>query len=161
MTLANELSEQSQKGLSDPWTFRRGGGNRFQWTSSRISAKRHDCIFVAVDRLSKMVHIKAINQTISATGLAAVYTDRVFHYHGVYVNDLPAKVSCLIGIHASRAFFWRELASRLGTKLRMSTAYHPKTDVQTEHVNGILEDTTRHFVGPYKTGMSCWRRSLL
>lgn len=46
--------------------------------------------------------------------------------------------------------FWRELASRLGTKLHMSTAYHPQSDGQAERVNGVLEDTLRQFVGLYQ-----------
>jgi len=89
-----------------------------------------------------MVHIEAINKTISAKGLAAVYTDRVFRYHGVpqsIVSDRDPRFTIL---------FWCELASRLGTKLHMSTAYHPQTDGQTEHVNGVLEDTLRHLLGP-------------
>jgi transposase InsO family protein len=37
------------------------------------------------------------------------------------------------------AAFTRELYKLLGIKLATSTAYHPQTDGQTEHVNQVLE----------------------
>ena len=52
-------------------------------TDLPVISKGNDSISVVVDRLSKMVHLAAIRKTISAQGLAAVYSDRVFRHHGV------------------------------------------------------------------------------
>jgi hypothetical protein len=39
--------------------------------------------------------------------------------------------------------FWEKLHESMDTKLNFSSAYHPKTDGQTERVNQILEDMLR------------------
>ncbi|CAI7785849.1 unnamed protein product, partial [Closterium sp. NIES-54] len=39
--------------------------------------------------------------------------------------------------------FWKELMSLMGTKVAMSSAYHPQTDGQTERLNQIVEQLLR------------------
>ena len=47
--------------------------------------------------------------------------------------------------------FWQTLWATVGTKLQMSTAYHPQTDGQTEVVNKVITQTLRAFIGPSQT----------
>jgi hypothetical protein len=44
------------------------------------------------------------------------------------------------------AHFWRSFWEQLGSKLTMSTAYHPQTDGQTERANRTLEEMLRAYV---------------
>ena len=61
----------------------------------------------------------------------------------VYQNQLY-----LIVIPRFTSLFWRSLWEQLGTKLHMSTAYHPQSDGQTERANRVLEEALRAYVSP-------------
>ena len=102
----------------------------------------HDAILVFVDRLSKMVHFAATTSDVGAEGTAKLFLEHVFKHHGMpqcIVSDRDARFT-------SR--FWRQLMEALGTKLHLSTAFHPQTDGQTERVNRTLEQMLRMFVSP-------------
>jgi hypothetical protein len=45
-----------------------------------------------------------------------------------------------------KSHIWQALWNELGTKLKISTAYHPQTDGQTERSNHTLEDMLRAYV---------------
>ena len=51
--------------------------------------------------------------------------------------------SLVIGIPRFVSKFWQGLWSLLDTKLRMSSAYHPQTDGQTEAMNRVVEMVLR------------------
>jgi Reverse transcriptase (RNA-dependent DNA polymerase)/RNase H-like domain found in reverse transcriptase/Integrase zinc binding domain/Chromo (CHRromatin Organisation MOdifier) domain/gag-polyprotein putative aspartyl protease/Integrase core domain len=102
----------------------------------------NDAIAVFVDRLSKMTHFVAVTTDISAKGLANVFHDTIIKLHGMpeeIISDRDPRFS---------SEFWRQLMSKLGTKVKMSTAFHPQTDGQTERMNRVLEDMLRHYVDP-------------
>ncbi|GJP40574.1 hypothetical protein CLOM_g238 [Closterium sp. NIES-68] len=102
----------------------------------------HTAILVFVDRLTKMVHFVATTIDVSAEDTVKLFIAHVFHLHGlprVLVSDRDPRFT-------SR--FWHEVTRTLGTKLKMSSAFHPQTDRQTERTNCTLEQMLRSFIGP-------------
>jgi len=101
------------------------------------SVKGHDSIWVIVDKLTKCAYFLAINQKWSLDKLAELYVREVVRLHGVptsIVSDRDPRFT-------SR--FWQSLQAVLGTQLRMSSAYHPQTDGQSERTMQSLEDLLR------------------
>jgi hypothetical protein len=104
------------------------------------SKQGHDAISVFCDKLSKKVHYAATTTTVTAPALASLFFREVVRHHGlpvVIVSDRDPRFT---------ARFWRALWARCGTKLAMSTAYHPQTDGQTERANRTLEEMMRSYV---------------
>ena len=100
-----------------------------------------DAIFVVVDKHSKMIHCIPTTTTVTAPQLASLFFREIVRLHGIptsIISDRDPRFT---------SSFWSELWKRLGTKLAMSTAYHPQTDGQTERANRTIEDMLRAYVG--------------
>jgi hypothetical protein len=48
------------------------------------------------------------------------------------------------------SFFWAEIYRILSTKVKLSTAFHPQTDGQTEIINQYIDQRLRPFVNYYQ-----------
>ena len=104
----------------------------------------HDSIVVVVDTFSKMAHFIPTSKTVTAKQLADLFTREVYRLHGlpkVLISDRDPRFT---------SDFWTDLFKRLGTRLNMSTAYHPQTDGQTERANRTLEQILRAYAHPYQ-----------
>ncbi|GJY20006.1 putative reverse transcriptase domain-containing protein [Tanacetum coccineum] len=69
--------------------------------------------------------------------LARLYLNEIFARHGVSISIISDRDSCF----TSR--FWQSMQEALGTRLDMSTAYHPQTDGQSERTIQTLENMLR------------------
>ncbi|GJX08886.1 reverse transcriptase domain-containing protein [Tanacetum coccineum] len=104
------------------------------------SKSGHDTIWVIVDRLTKSAHFLAIREDYSTEKLAKIYIDEIVTRHGVPVSIILDRD----GRFTSRC--WQTVQKALGTRLDMSTAYHPQTDRQSERTIQTLEDMLRAYV---------------
>ena len=52
--------------------------------------------------------------------------------------------------------FWKSLFKLCGTKISMSSTYHPESDGQTERTNRSLEDMLRMYVGKRQLSWDKW-----
>ncbi|GJT98167.1 putative reverse transcriptase domain-containing protein [Tanacetum coccineum] len=97
----------------------------------------HDAIWVIVDRLTKSAYFQAVCEDFKTEKLARLYINEIVARHCVPVSIISDRDSHF----TSR--FWQSLPKALGTQLDLSTAYHPKTNGQSEHTIPTLEDMRR------------------
>ena len=107
-----------------------------------------DTIAVFVDRLGKRPISIPCHSTIDTPGLAQLYLIYVYKYYG------PATTIVLDHSLQFVSAFWEEFNWILGTKVKLSTAFHPQTDSQTKNANQYINQQLRLFVNHYQDNWS-------
>lgn len=100
----------------------------------------HNGLMVMVDKFSKMVHIHPFNTDWKTEDAARIFYEQVIRYHGVplsIVSDRDTRFT---------SGFWQALWKKLGTKLDMTSSYHPQANGQTENVNRTIKAMLRSYV---------------
>jgi hypothetical protein len=83
-------------------------------------------ILTVVDRFSKYCHFLPLAHPYSAEPVAQAFFGEIVRLHGIP----QSKVSDRDSVFTSA--FWKELMRLTGTKLHMTSAFHPQSDGQTE-----------------------------
>ena len=106
-------------------------------TGFPTTRNRNYAVWVIVDRLTKSAHFLAIKKTDGVDRIVSKYIDEIVRLHGVpssIVSDRDSKFT---------SHFWQAFQKALGTRVNMSTAYHPQTDGQSKITIRTQEDMLR------------------
>ncbi|KAI5115564.1 hypothetical protein M0805_002929 [Coniferiporia weirii] len=97
-------------------------------------SNHYDSIMVVIDHdSSKGIVLIPCTKTLDALGMTKLYHDNVYKRFG-----LPKRIISDRGPQFASQVF-QTLCTRLGIKSKLSTAYHPQTDGQTERTNQEIE----------------------
>ena len=99
-----------------------------------------DANLVVCNRLSKMTHFVATTEETLAEGLIRLFRDNVWKLHGLLESIISDREPQFV------VEMTKKLNSMLEIKMKLSTAFHPQTDGQTERMNQKLEQYLRFFV---------------
>ena len=98
------------------------------FVGSPRTRRQSDLIWVVVDRLTQSTHFFLVKATYLAEDYAEMYIKEIVRMHGV-----PLFIISDSGTQFSYNF-WKVFQSGLGTKLKLSSVFHP-------HTNGLVERT--------------------
>ncbi|KAL5769765.1 hypothetical protein ACOSP7_013919 [Xanthoceras sorbifolium] len=93
----------------------------------------YSVVMVVVDRLSKYTYFVPLKHPYTALTVAQALVREIIRLHGVPTSIVSDHDRVFI------SSFWQHLFKLQGTKLCMSSSYHPQSDGQTEVINRILE----------------------
>ena len=111
----------------------------------------HDVVWVIVDRLTKSAHFLAVRMTFTLERFYRLYIREIVRLYEVPVSIVSDR-DPRFTVH-----FWKSFQEAMGTRLTMSTAFHPQTDVQSERTIQVLEDMLRACVLDHK---GSWKEHL-
>ena len=109
-----------------------------------LIGRKHDSVWVVVDRLTKSAHFLAVRTDYALDKLVELYIKEIVRLHGIPISIISNRNLRF----TSR--FWGKLQEALGTRLNFSTTFHLQTDGQSKRVIQILEDMLRNYVIHYE-----------
>ncbi|CAA7028702.1 unnamed protein product [Microthlaspi erraticum] len=141
---ATKMYHDLKRASGSGWSFAEFTHSEWKWDRITMDfvvglpvSRTFDAIWVIVDRLTKSAHFLAIKKTDGAAVLARKFVREIVRLHGVpasIVSDRDPRFT---------SEFWRAFQAEMGTKVHLSTAYHPQTDGQSERTIQTLEDLLR------------------
>ena len=101
-----------------------------------------DSITVVICLLTSMVHLIPSRTNYSASQLAELIFEHIYKLHGLPKNIISDRDVLFTST------FWKQLHRLIGTRLRLSSAYHPQSDGSTERANRTITQMLRQCVNP-------------
>jgi hypothetical protein len=98
-------------------------------------------LLMVVDRFLKYAHFIALGHPYTASSVARAFFQEIVRLHGFPESIVSDRDPVFTG------HVWRDLFRHAGVKLRMSTAFHPQTDGQSEVVNKTITMYLRCLTG--------------
>jgi len=86
-----------------------------------------------------MTRLVLLSTNTTAKDLAQSFLTTVWRFYGLLGNIISDRDTKLT------SYFWQALMDKLGIKSKLSTAFHPETNGQTERMNQVLEEYLRHY----------------
>jgi hypothetical protein len=98
-------------------------------------------VLTVVDIFSKFAHFIALGHPYSAVSVAKALFQGIVRLHGIPCSIVSDRDTVFTNA------FWTELFKMTGTKLQMSSAFHPQSDGQSEVVKRVLTMYLRCLAG--------------
>ena len=106
--------------------------------------RQHESIWVILDILTKSAHFRPVKVTYSAEDYSKLYLKEIVKLHGSPLSIISDRGTQFT------SHFWKVFQSGIGTKLKLSSTIHPKTDGQEKSTIQTLEDMLRACVIDFK-----------
>lgn len=108
----------------------------------------YDAVCVFVDRLSKRPISIPCHKDTDTKQTARIFVDNVYRWTGLPDSIVSDRGGQFV------SDFWEEFCRILGITRKISTAYHPQTDGQSEIANQYMAQRLRPFVSQYQDDWS-------
>ena len=102
-----------------------------------VTELKYNAILVIVCRLTKYAIFIPFRKDYNAEQLGYVILDRLVRDHGIPKTIVSDRDKLFT------SNYWTALMAAIGTKRKLSTAYHPQTDGQTERTNQTMQTYLR------------------